>query len=182
MRSTRQQEILVQMHELRRSGTNVARQIPSDIRRAKDWREYVRAMPLPSALGAACLGFAIMYARSSHREKSSDLAALGAGAPGVMPAAPTRSRSDDEHGSASGSPRRSKGIMRGLLQTAGSWAAAYAVSQATQLAQQVAAQQLQVFKTGFAANVHSGRKEWPNDARESPQGGTYDTTSSAYRA
>jgi hypothetical protein len=175
MMPSRRDEIANQMHALRRTGAKVASEFPSDMKRAKDWREYVRAMPLPSVVAAASVGFGIMFARSSRPKRSSDLAALGTGAPGVMSAVPTRSRSmERESAEAHVNAAQTKGVLRTLFQTAGSWAAAYAVSQATQLAKQVAAQQLQTFKTGFGGDVHRGKKQRENGPfTESERGSAY---------
>jgi hypothetical protein len=180
MISSRQEEIASRMRELRQSGANVARQFTGDVERAKDWREYVRAMPLPSMLAAASIGFGIVLARPSNTKRPANLAALGTGAPDVMSAVPTRSRStSSETENLPVNKARTHSVLRSLFQTAGSWAAAYAVSQATQFAKQVAAQQIQSLKTGFGIDVHRGKQQRENGAFEGTERErAYDSVSS----
>ena len=161
MSDSRAQQIVIQMQALRASGTRVAQHFPNDMRRARDWREYVRSMPLPSAFAAAAIGFLATYARTtsrqkqrdpaksvSHPERSSNLAALGTGAPDQKSAVPTRSGST--------------GWVKGAAQAAASWAGAYAVSQVTQFARTLAIQQLHTFKNRLGTDVHRRQFEWEN--------------------
>jgi hypothetical protein len=163
MSDPRAQQIVIRMQALRARGTRVAEHFPNDIRRAQDWREYVRAMPLPSVFAAAAIGFLVTYARAApkpksidtdqsvnHPRRSSDLAALGTGAPDQKSAVPTRSRS--------------KGWAKGAAQAAASWAGAYAVSQVTQFARTLALQQLHTFKDRLGSDVYRRQFEWKNTA------------------
>lgn len=163
MSDSRAQQIVIRMQALRASGTQVAQQFPNDIRRARDWREYVRSMPLPSAFAAAAIGFLATYASTAstqkqldpdkgvnHPERSSNFATLGTGTPDQKSAVPTRSRST--------------GWAKGAAQAAASWAGAYAVSQVTQFAKTLAIQQLHTFKNRLGTDVYRRQFEWENTA------------------
>jgi hypothetical protein len=175
MSDSRAQQIVVKMQTLRARGTRVAEHFPNDIRRARDWREYVRAMPLPSAFAAAAIGFLVTYARAAPKQKSmsseqgvthpnrlSDLAALGTGAPDQKSAVPARSRS--------AARSRSTAWAKGAAQAAVSWAGAYAVSQVTQFARTLALQQLHTFKDRLGTDVHRRQFERENAASTSRPG------------
>lgn len=163
MSDSRAQQIVIRMQALRARGSRVAQHFPNDIRRARDWREYVRSMPLPSVFAAAAIGFLATYARVAPKQKQLgpdqgvtnptrpfDLAAFRTGAPDRESTVPTRSRST--------------GWAKGAAQAAASWAGAYAISQVTQFARTLALQQLHTFKNRLGTDVYHKQFERENTA------------------
>ncbi len=65
-----QQEIVQRMAEVRSRGLVNAHDLGHDVERLSDWREHVRAYPIPLALGAAIVGYWMIPARKTAVPKT----------------------------------------------------------------------------------------------------------------
>lgn len=138
MSAGRETEITRRMSALRTQGTRVAAQLPRDLDRARDWREHVRAHPIPAVMAAAALGFVVVPARrcepkaqaTNGSAKSSDGAA---NKPAATEALPTKA-----------------GLLASpVVAAVGAWAGRWALATATGALQRLAAEHLHSLPTGF---------------------------------
>lgn len=134
--SDHEAEIVHRMYVLRSQGTRVASMLPADLDRATDWREHVRANPVPALVGAAVLGFWLVPARKCSSDERSD---------GDDSA--RRVRQDDEREV----PKQQKAGMLAnpLVAALGSWAGHWVMSRASGAAQRFASEQLHSLTSGF---------------------------------
>jgi hypothetical protein len=142
MSDGRETEITRRMDALRSQGTRVAAQFPRDLDRARDWREHVRAHPIPAVLAAAAVGFAVIpgrrYAQPGHPPAVST-APAGVAVPANEAAADSRKAS-----------QRKPGFFSNPIAGAvGAWAGRWALATATSTLQRLASEHLQSFPTSF---------------------------------
>ncbi len=134
MSDARQSEITRRMDALRNQGARTAAQLPRDLDRARDWREHVRAHPIPAVLAAAAVGFAVVPGRKGVRDE-----------------APAAAAGSDSGRSASAAPsRRQSGLLSHPIAAAvAAWAGRWAMATATGALQRFASDQLQSFPSSF---------------------------------
>ena len=163
MSTSHQQEITQRMSELRSFGLHTAAQLPRDFDRATDWREHVRAHPIPAVLAAAAIGFLIVPARG--RERIQYVPQPVEGRPESTQAdrrSAQAARADAQRAADQATAATQKaGVLAfatPLLAAVGSWAGRMAMTSATNALQQYAMEHLQSFPTSFTKHGSASPK------------------------
>jgi hypothetical protein len=136
MSASRETEITRRMAALRTQGTRVAAQLPRDLDRARDWREHVRAHPVPAVLAAAAAGFILVPGRKSARYSPPPVA--------VVSQSPAVSQPEQQPAT------RKAGVLGNpIAATVGAWVGRWALATATGALQRMASEHLNSLPTSF---------------------------------
>jgi len=162
MSTSHQQEIVQRMSELRSFGLHTAAQLPRDFDRATDWREHVRAHPIPVVLAAAAVGFLVVPARGRDRiqyvsQPASGRAESRQAVTDVQTARVDAQRAADQATAAT----QKAGVLAfatPLMAALGSWVGRMAMTSATNALQRYAMENLQSFPTSFTKHGSASSK------------------------
>ncbi len=163
MSTSHQQEIVQRMNELRSFGLHTAAQLPRDFDRATDWREHVRAHPIPAVLAAAAIGFLIVPARGRERIRYVPQPAGGrsesvhAEAQSAHAARADAQRAADQ-ASAATQKAGAMAVATPLLAALGSWVGRMAMTSATNALQHYAMEHLQSLPSSFTKHGSASPK------------------------
>lgn len=148
MSDLRQHEIVQRMHALRSEGAWAAAQLPRDIDRATDWREHVRAHPIPAVLAAAALGFTLVPGRS---RSSAAAAPRGSGEPAQHGAGAAASSTQRQAAHAQAAAREGglSYYAKPVIAALSAWAGRVAIASATGALQRLATENLQSLPSSF---------------------------------
>lgn len=153
MSASHQQEIVQRMKELRSFGLQTAAQLPRDFDRATDWREHVRAHPIPAVLAAAAIGFLIVPARGRERIQYVPQPAARRSESHQAVADVQAARADAQQAADQATAATQKAgalaFATPLLAAVGSWVGRMAMSSATNALQHYAMEHLQSLPSSF---------------------------------
>jgi hypothetical protein len=158
MNDDHRKEITRRMSALRTQGTRAAAQLPRDLDRARDWREHVRAHPIPSVLAAAALGFMVVPGRRPARVADSRSRSVAA-----------EHHRQDQSTSSEVAAKAKPGLLSSpIIATVGAWAGRWALGAATGALQRFATDHIQSFPTTFGKHG-SASPQRRGDTAEQPR-------------